>query len=324
MYLTAKVEDAEIKLLVDTGATVTLLSKRVFDQIKNSSEDITVEESNQEIMTAEGKPLKVYGVANLDITLGLSKYQRKMVVADISVDGILGLDFMNGYNTILNVSEKTLSINGERHSLELEGRLGCYRVVASESFTISPRSEVVAYCEVCVPPGNIFSSGGLGIVEPRDHFLDSNKGLVGRTLVQNNSKVPVRFMNLSADANTIYKGTYVGNLAQASQVFEEGISSRCKQPWSKEFMDLKKETLSKLGSKQQTQVDKFLLKYATVFAGSGDELGRTDVVKHSIKTGDARPIKQPPRRIPFHMREEADKLLEDMLKRGVVEPSSSP
>ena len=60
-------------------------------------------------------------MANLDITLGLSKYQRKMVVADISVDGILGLDFMNGYNTILNVSEKTLSINGERHSLELEG-----------------------------------------------------------------------------------------------------------------------------------------------------------------------------------------------------------
>ena len=119
--------------------------------------------------------------------------------------------------------------------LELEGRLGCYRVVASESFTIniSPRSEVVAYCEVCVPPGNIFSSGGLGIVEPRDHFLDSNKGLVGRTLVQNNSKVPVRFMNLSADANTIYKGTYVGNLAQASQVLEEGISSRGKQPWSK-------------------------------------------------------------------------------------------
>ena len=93
--------------------------------------------------------------------------------------------------------------------LELEGRLGCYRVVASESFTIPPRSEVVAYCEMCVQPGNIFSGGGLGIVEPRDHFLDSNKGLVGRTLVQNNSKVPVRFMNLSADANTIHKGTYM-------------------------------------------------------------------------------------------------------------------
>ena len=138
-------------------------------------------------------------------------------------------------------------------------------------------------------------------VEPRDHFLDSNKGLVGRTLVQNNSKVPVRFMNLSADANTIYKGTYVGNLAQASQVFEEGISSRGKQPWSKEFIDLKKETLSKLDSKQQTQVDNFLLKYATLFAGSGYELGRTDVVKHSIKTSDASPIKQPPRRLSFHM-----------------------
>ena len=75
--------------------------------------------------------------------------------------------------------------------------------------------------------------------------------------MQNNSKVPLKFMNLSADANIIYKGTYEGNLAQASHVFEESISSRCKQPWSKEFMDFKTETLSKLDSKQQTQVEKF-------------------------------------------------------------------
>ena len=84
--------------------------------------------------------------------------------------------------------------------------------------------------------------------------------------------------------------------------FEVGISTHGKQPWSKEFMDLKKETLSMLDSKQ-TQVDTSLLKYATLFAGSGDGLGRTDVVKHSIKTGDARPIKQPPRGLPFHMKE---------------------
>ena len=131
--------------------------------------------------------------------------------------------------------------NVECHILELEGKLGCCRVIASESFTIAPRGEVVAYCEVCFPPGNTRSSGGLGIVAPRDHFLELNKGLVGRTLVQNNSKVPVRFMNLSADANSIYKGTNIGYLVQALQVFEEGISTRIKQPWSKEFVDLKKK-----------------------------------------------------------------------------------
>ena len=58
-------------------------------------------------------------MTKLGITLGLKKYQSKMVVADISVDGILGLDFMNGNNTILNVSEKTLSVNEECHSLEM-------------------------------------------------------------------------------------------------------------------------------------------------------------------------------------------------------------
>ena len=32
---------------------------------------------------------------------------------------------------------ETLSVNGESHSLELEGKLGCYRVVASESFKVN-------------------------------------------------------------------------------------------------------------------------------------------------------------------------------------------
>ena len=59
-------------------------------------------------------------------------------------------------------------------------------------------------------------------------------------------------------------------------------------------------------------------------AGSGDGLGRIDLVKHSITTGDALSIKQPPRRLSFLMREEADNLLVNMLRKGVVEPSSCP
>ena len=52
-----------------------------------------------------------------------------------------------------------------------------------------------------------------------------------------------------------------------------------------------------------------------MFAGTDDNLGRTDVVKHNIKTGDATPIKQPPRRLPVHRRKEGDKLVDVMLER---------
>lgn len=55
-----------------------------------------------------------------------------------------------------------------------------------------------------------------------------------------------------------------------------------------------------------------------------DDLGRTSMVYHNINTGDANPIRQPPRRLPFHQREEVRQLLDNMLSRGIVEPSQGP
>ena len=231
---------------------------------------------------------------------------------------------MNENQTVLNISEKMLTINGESHHLKLEGKLGCYRVIAAESFVVPPRSEMVAFCDVCVPTGESLPTGEFGIVEPKSSFLESNKGLIGRTLVQNNTKVPVRFMNLSADANTIYKGTNIGHLSQVSQMVGGHEKASDKQSWPKEFLTLKETTMSKLNDTQKAKVEPFLTKYASLFAGTDDNLGRTDVVKHNIKTGDATPIKQPPRRLPVHRRNEVDKLVDDMLERGVIEPSSSP
>jgi hypothetical protein len=97
-----------------------------------------------------------------------------------------------------------------------------------------------------------------------------------------------------------------------------------KRSWPKEFLTLKETTMSKLDDTQNAKVEPFRTKYASLFAGTDDNLGRTDVVKHSIKTGDATPIKQPPRRLLVHRRTEVDKLVDDMLERGVIEPSSSP
>lgn len=93
MYVIGKVEDAEIKWLIDTGATVRLLAKRVFDEIKKTHDILTTEEPHQDIMIAEGKPFKLNGTVTLNVTLGSSRCQRKLIIEDITVDGILGLDF---------------------------------------------------------------------------------------------------------------------------------------------------------------------------------------------------------------------------------------
>ena len=45
-------------------------------------------------------------------------------------------------------------------------------------------------------------------------------------------------------------------------------------------------------------------------------------IKHQIHTGDAAPIRQPFRRIPPAKKEEVTKLLQGMLSKGIVQPSS--
>ena len=75
---------------------------------------------------------------------------------------------------------------------------------------------------------------------------------------------------------------------------------------------------------QRDQLRSLVLEFADLFALDSSELGRTSVVTHRINTGDHSPMKQPPRRIPFSLREKVCELTQEMLDDGVIQPSSSP
>ena len=70
---------------------------------------------------------------------------------------------------------------------------------------------------------------------------------------------------------------------------------------------------------------KGLLKESTdVFALNDSELGCTNTVQHSIDTGDHVPIKQQPYRTPIVQRDQIKKMVDQMQKQGIVQPSKSP
>ena len=50
----------------------------------------------------------------------------------------------------------------------------------------------------------------------------------------------------------------------------------------------------------------------------------TDLVELQIDTGDASPIKQQVRRMPFAVRQEVARQLREMQRAGVIRPSNSP
>lgn len=60
-----------------------------------------------------------------------------------------------------------------------------------------------------------------------------------------------------------------------------------------------------------------------VFSTGDFDLACTKLVQHRFDTGDNRPIKQALRWVPVHLQAEFDKHVQDMLERGIVNPSSS-
>jgi len=65
-------------------------------------------------------------------------------------------------------------------------------------------------------------------------------------------------------------------------------------------------------------------RHSDAFATGPMDLGYCNVLEHDIDTGDAEPIRQPPRRPPLSARQAEEDILNEMLKTGVIEPSNSP
>ena len=144
----------------------------------------------------------------------------------------------------------------------------------------------------------------------------------------------VRVVNLTDHDRTIKRGNLVLE-AEPVEVVEDQKppqNQSCKYLSKEQSMsgipshiqcicDKLKETLD---GKQADIAMEFLRKNADVFSSHDLDLGRTNLVKHKIDTGDAKPVKQQLRRQPQAYLPTIDEEVEEMLRYDLIEPSSSP
>ena len=65
-------------------------------------------------------------------------------------------------------------------------------------------------------------------------------------------------------------------------------------------------------------------RFTDIGASSLMDLGKTCLIEHEVNTGTAKPIKQSMRRVPFAMKAEFNKLIDEMLNAGLIVESESP
>ena len=154
--------------------------------------------------------------------------------------------------------------------------------------------------------------------------IELKQGLMvaGAVLPRRYDNLVVRILNLSDKEAFLRKGSEV---AEAVPVVVEPTLPGLQEDRNFEHVDPLVETVDdSVPEEEKSQLKAILHEFSDVFSRSEFDLGHTGLAKHSIDTGEARPIKQPLRRQPWAYTETIDKQVEDMLASGIIEPSQSP
>ncbi|CAG2210957.1 unnamed protein product [Mytilus edulis] len=152
------------------------------------------------------------------------------------------------------------------------------------------------------------------IIEPEEPNTDTNFHVARSVVGPNNGTI--------ATCETLPYGSY-----QSEPPERNIVATTNKDDPEKIFSilpnhleDLFVASSRELSEEQTLQLKNLLIRHSDAFAKSKNDLGCCDLIEHTIDTGDARPVKQNPRRLPLAKREAADQEIKRMLEGGIIEP----
>jgi len=79
-----------------------------------------------------------------------------------------------------------------------------------------------------------------------------------------------------------------------------------------------------VGEEDRQRLLAVLDEFSSTFSRNTNDLGRTDVITHTIDTGDSKPVRQVLRRHPPAHEQAIRQHVKDMLEQGVIERTQSP
>jgi hypothetical protein len=90
------------------------------------------------------------------------------------------------------------------------------------------------------------------------------------------------------------------------------------------LVDLYNQATEDRTEQEQKDIANLLAKYSQAFSKHESDLGRTNVIEYTIDTGDSKPIKLLPRRVPMAFAGEEKKIVSEMYEQGIIQKSNSP
>ena len=184
--------------------------------------------------------------------------------------------------------------------------------------------------DVVVPPNcEYFVSGFIGnkknrshnrgsawIIEPSEKFQEENRLILARSLIDaGRQEIPLMVLNTASQEVRLRKGMVVGDIQPVVHGSDNvsdwanpgkvhicstglGLDGGFGDPKSRSIVvpnhleDMMTEASADLDMNQRSKLERLVCSYVNVFAVPDGQLGCTERIRHTIDTGDARPIRQ--------------------------------
>ena len=316
-----------VTFLLDSGATMSVVR---LDAIASEFRDRITKDISSTPVGANGSPLDVVGQIKIPVSIGTFKTDQVfVVVSKLTVDCLLGVDYLIANEVIINYKRHCVVIKGNEIPFTLTKGIAstvqssqCCTTTVFETTVIPGRS--IQLIEIALPDEVRFRSPLSALIEPLATAKLPQHLLAVRTLspVLNNHAL-IQIMNMSPTSVKLYQGTKIGEatpLADVCLVETQNSNLPALNTCELPDIDLTGSTMSPA---QHQELLALLNKYVDLFATEDDPLGRTSVVRHTIHT-DSPPIRQPVRRQPVALQSTIHSEIQKMMQQGVIQHSFSP
>ena len=340
VYCSLTVDGVSTNFLTDSGAEISLLPSTHDAVLKHAQR---LKPSDVQPVTVDGNPIPLSGILSVSLLINESPITVSFyITTDDKMPPILGLDVMRKFEFVaINFQNNSVTFGPERHlfpaplppKLPEVRHISVYRVEIDSDTSIPPRHEVrIAGNLIASDKEDLASLHGKTLLVEPDGQLRENLVCARSLVTGEGGRVSICICNPFDKEVKVNGGTFVGKaevipsespvIANLQEDDEIGLMSAGETSESAAQVI---EALCKgaeVSVQERASLYKFLERYQDVFSIKG-EMGRYMGDPFTIDTGQARPIRQMPRPVPYHRKAEVDRQLEDMLQKDIIEPANS-
>ena len=343
MTIKCRVEHLEINALIDTGASTNFISFKLIEALRSRGPMLNIKELILNLKLADGNITNATGLITLPLKIGDKFINVNLyIVKDLSYPIILGCEFLRRQGAIMKFTE-------DKGEIFLSSLVQDQNINNGHLFVLST-TDIPAYSQCYVECGVVgqIDTDRLHLIEPNVEIFNDKGVLVSHGIGNfKTEKKIVMVANTTQDAISLERDEILAafrDFEADEEIVEDLNAAEVEDPLIKKKKSKIRKTATResMISSIQKKIPKLevnyepftddevaqivttLDEYAVLFETENAEYGIAKDVQHTIETGDAKAISQPPHRVSPAERALIKEMTEEMLKNKVIQPSISP